>query len=70
MLSMFKPAVLEVLVSRACGAAAFSMPVTEVFGGWRCVEAGCSAVPCVASLLTTQYVSARVVAGWCALGTA
>jgi hypothetical protein len=38
MLSVFKPAVLEVLVSRACGATAFSMPVTDVFGGWRCVD--------------------------------
>jgi hypothetical protein len=35
MLSVFKPAVLEVLVSRAFGAAVFSMPVTEVFAGWR-----------------------------------
>jgi hypothetical protein len=35
MLSALKPAVLDVLVSRACGAAAFSMPVSDVFGGWR-----------------------------------
>jgi hypothetical protein len=73
MLSVFKPAVLEVLVSRACGAAAFSMPVTEVFGGWRCVEAQSSAVQCaacVALLLVPHCVSARAVAGWCALGTA
>jgi hypothetical protein len=74
MLSVFKPAVLEVLVSRACGAAAFSMPVTEVFGGWRYVEAQCRLCSVlgerrVVSLLANHCLS-RVVAGWCALGTA
>jgi hypothetical protein len=34
-LSAVKPAVLEVLVSRAFGAAPFCMPVTDMFRGWR-----------------------------------